>query len=261
MHRILHPHIFHNTISNNLRKGFYVFKTLAFQKRSGNLLLYLLSPFINYFLNNAPKQLVEYCIFLLGIIYIVVPTLTNYTLAGESTITLFISVYLIGGYVRLYGDTIPFFHNRRKNVLCALICWLFIVFSVILNHFIHLYPNDYFMRAQSLPLVLLSFSLFLAIKNTQFPYTPVINQVAGSVLGIYLIHDNPYVRDILWAKILHNAVYGNSPFLIIHMITSVVIVFLVCMVIEKIRIYLFEKPFMHYLAPHLEQLQINLMMK
>lgn len=241
-----------------LLQCFFPALTCQYWFMSVYLLLYLLSPFINYFLNHTPKQLVEYCILLLGIIYIVIPTFTNYTLAGESTITLFATVYLIGGYVRLYPDAIAFFHNRRKNILCALICLLFIVFSVILNHFIHLYPNDYFMRAQSLPLVLLSFTLFLAIKNTQISYTPVINQVAGSVLGIYLIHDNPYVRSILWSKVLHNAAYGNSPFLIIHMIASVIMVFLVCMAIEKARMHLFEKPFMHYLAPRLEQLQASL---
>lgn len=241
-----------------LLQCFFPALTCQYWFMSVYLLLYLLSPFINYFLNHAPQRLIESCILLLVIIYIIIPTLTNYTLAGESTITLFVTVYLIGGYVRLYPDAIPFFHNRRRNILCALICWLFIGFSVILNHFLRMYPNDYFMRARSFPLVLLSFALFLTIKNTQLSYNPVINQIASSVLGIYLIHDNPYVRNILWSKILHNAAYSNSPFLIIHMIVSVVIVFLVCMAIDKTRMNLFEKPLMHSLTPRLEQLQANL---
>ncbi len=241
-----------------LLRCFFPALTCQYWFMSVYLLLYLMLPFINFFMNHAPKRLLEYCIMLLGIIYIFLPTFTGYTLAGESTITLFLTVYLLGGYVRLYPDSFRFFHNRKANLVCALLCYLFIVFSVVFCAFVPVYPRDFFMRAQSLPLVLLSFSLFLAIKNTQLGHSRIINQAASSVLGIYLIHDNEYVRHILWQKLLRNASYGNSPFLIVHLLVSILLVFLVCMAIEKIRVYLFEKPLMKHLAPRLEKLQSQL---
>ena len=241
--------------TGSLLRCFFPALTCQYWFMSVYLLLYLMLPFINFFMNHAPKRLLEYCILLLGIIYIFLPTLTSYTLAGESTITLFLTVYLLGGYIRLYPDSFRFFRNRKANLICALLCHLFIVFSVVFCSFVPVYPRDFFMRAQSLPLVLLSLSLFLAIKNTQLGYSRIINQAAASVLGIYLIHDNPYVRSVLWQKLLHNASYGNSPFLIVHLLVSIVLVFLVCMAIEKIRICLFERPLMNFLTPRLEQFQ------
>ena len=63
----------------------------------------------------------------------------------------------------------------------------------------------------------------------------IVNMMATSTLGIYLIHDNPFVRNVIWTNVFHNAEFVNSPLLIPHMIGTVVAVFVVCGTIELIR--------------------------
>jgi hypothetical protein len=59
--------------------------------------------------------------------------------------------------------------------------------------------------------------------------------------GVYLIHDNNFLRVVLWGKILNNSAYENSPLLIAFTICSVISVFVVCTIIECIRINVIEK--------------------
>lgn len=206
------------------------------------MLLYALSPFINFFLNNATQKMLEFCLIILLVVYIILPTLTGYTIAGNSTITIFIMLYLLGGYIRLYPDRLIFFSDCPKNVLVCGICYLFIFSSVIFFDHVSVRPYTYFMSLNSLPLVLCSLCLFLIAKNTPVFCSHWINQIAASMFGIYLIHDNPILRPLLWQHLLRNYAYSNSPFLIHYAMLAICGVFVVCTIIDQFRILLLEKP-------------------
>lgn len=227
----------------------FFFPTLSGQYwfMSTYLLLYALSPFINIFLNNAAQKILESCLFLLLTVYVLLPTLTGYTIAGNSTITIFITLYLLGGYVRLYPDRLIFSSSCLKYLLVCMICYLFIFASVVFFDHVPVRPYTYFMSLNSLPLVLCSFCLFLTAKNTPVFCSRWINQIASSVLGVYLIHDNPILRPLLWQHLLHNYSYGNSSFLILYAMLAVCGVFVVCTVVDQLRILLLEKPIFHFL--------------
>ena len=63
----------------------------------------------------------------------------------------------------------------------------------------------------------------------------LINAVSGCTFGVYLIHDNPFVRRILWKRIFNiGELYGSSLFPL-HAIAIVISVFAFCALIEFLR--------------------------
>ena len=62
-----------------------------------------------------------------------------------------------------------------------------------------------------------------------------INRVAGCTFGIYLFHDNPFIRKILWTDWMPNYLHINSVYLIPRIILSILVIFIYCTVIELIR--------------------------
>ena len=79
-------------------------------------------------------------------------------------------------------------------------------------------------------------------------YSKIINIIASSVFGVYLIHDNFLMRTKLWMGIIHGTDYQYSLKIIPYSIGVVIIIFCVCSIIELIRIYLIEKPYMKFFA-------------
>lgn len=227
---------------------------------SAYMLLYIFSPFINFFLNNAPQKMIELCLTLLLVIYIVIPTFTSYTIAGNSTITIFVTLYMLGGYIKLYPNRLTFFSKHLQNLFISGICYLFIFVSIIFFNHVPIRHYTYFMSLNSLPLVLCSFCLFLATKNTPTFYNHYVNKIASSVLGVYLIHDNPIIRTLLWQQWLHNYTYCNSSFLIIRTLITVCVVFIACIAIDKVRILIIEKPFLNFFNNFLNILYYNITM-
>ncbi|PEE37401.1 hypothetical protein COL91_28575 [Bacillus pseudomycoides] len=55
------------------------------------------------------------------------------------------------------------------------------------------------------------------------------------MFGIYLIHDNPFIRHFIWIDLFHNAEHYYGKYLVLRSITEPIIVFLVCLLIELLR--------------------------
>lgn len=52
------------------------------------------------------------------------------------------------------------------------------------------------------------------------------------------------VRTIIWETILPNSIYFYSPYIYIHAISKVLIIFILCVIIDRLRIITVEKWFM-----------------
>ena len=62
----------------------------------------------------------------------------------------------------------------------------------------------------------------------------IINRIATSVIAVYLIHDHPLIRDLVLKDIFTPYKYANSENLIVHMIISVLVIFISCTIIDQI---------------------------
>jgi hypothetical protein len=85
-----------------------------------------------------------------------------------------------------------------------------------------------------------------------------INIISSLIFGVYLISDNNYIRPILWRDIIKSINYIHKPYLILHLLISVFIIIIVCLIIEAIRKYLIEKTIFKKLDLFIDKLQIRI---
>ena len=89
-------------------------------------------------------------------------------------------------------------------------------------------------------------SAFLFFKNLKFK-NAFINTVAASCFGVLLIHANSDVmRKWLWNDVLNNVEMYSSNLLIVHAVGSVLAIYIICTVIDYLRIRMIEKPFFRF---------------
>ena len=68
-----------------------------------------------------------------------------------------------------------------------------------------------------------------------------INNFARLTLGIYLIHDNRYIRPLLWEKLFHNSSLYHTSYLILYSVLEIFSVLICCGIIEYLRRYIVKR--------------------
>lgn len=206
--------------------------------------LYLFSPYINKLLNGFSKNEYRRFLVLLVVCWSVIPTFMTKRMESNDLLW-FALLYAIAGYLRLHVDITKLKKYRFIGISIAFIFLTYfsavilkvlsLKFSVFSNYIV------YFYDMQRLPVLLISLTMFIGFLNIDIGHKSVINIISSATFGIYLIHDNDYIRPLLWKKIFDNSLYTDSAYLIPYTILEIIVVFVVCAVIELIRIYTMEK--------------------
>ena len=74
----------------------------------------------------------------------------------------------------------------------------------------------------------------------KLPYWKIVDRVASTTLGIYLLHDS-VLAGYIWGHIFKNSMYADSPFLIMHILSTTIVIFLIGAGIDLIRQNLSKK--------------------
>ena len=82
---------------------------------------------------------------------------------------------------------------------------------------------------------MISVSLFNIFKSNKEFSNKIINNVSSCVFGVYLLSETPVMKIYLWKNIFNNYNCVSSYYLIIHMLISVLLTFIVCLIVEGIR--------------------------
>lgn len=154
-------------------------------------------------------------------------------------------LYIIAGYIRLYGFN-PKFKTKHYVALffaSALITYLLSFTLTILSCKIGACASyvDFFDHRDKVPVLLMTTSLFMIFATLKMNYYRWINVIASATFGVYLIHEQPVVRDFLWLKLFQNAKYQDSVMLIPYSIAVCVIVYTVCTLLDLLRQFTVEK--------------------
>jgi surface polysaccharide O-acyltransferase-like enzyme len=209
------------------------------------IMLCLLAPFINEFIHNLTVVNYQKLILLLTILLSIIPTLTSAELMFSNVIW-FVYLYLLAGYQRLYPLNIKV--GKYVYLVIAIVSYLFIFIGVSLfdimgtKHYAFYEHATYISGISTIPVLLCSISLFYYFSNIEMGSIKWINYIARTTFGIYLIHDNELMRTIIWEKIAKSSLYYESKFLILHASATIVLVFILCMIIESVRIELMDVP-------------------
>lgn len=206
--------------------------------------LYLLSPFLNRFLNSLNKKDYFKFLLLLTTIWSVIPTLLAQSWQSNALLW-FVFLYSCSGYVRIHMNI-----NKYKSkyffifaAVLILLTYCSVVIFDILGLRFSFFANHatYFYAMERLPIFLVSLMLFCGFLTLKINYNFTINIISSATFGVYLIHDNYYIRNFLWGALFKNKNYTDSNFLIPYTLMQIFIVYAISTIIELARIHLIEK--------------------
>lgn len=216
------------------------------------IVLYLLAPYLNICLNNIDRKAFKRLLIILVSISCLSSVLINFkfTVIDESNgygILWFITLYCIAAYIRLYK-------NKEYNAFSCLIKYITISIFIYLSRialwqlcergiFSNNINYDAFYAYNSVTVALSSIYLFLFFKNINIKFKFLeksILKIAPLTLAVYIIHETPLVRNILYKNMLHtNLVHTVKDFLW-ALPLSCITIFVICCTVESIRINLFK---------------------
>lgn len=201
------------------------------------VLIYIFTPLFKKIIDNISKKdfkiLLTLMIIIWGIIAFVPKTKTFF-----NEFIWLIAIYFIGAYIKKYNCNI-FKSNKARVFVTILVVIIMNIIMLVLEmlsiKISILSKKVYYFNDTNSPFVLiLTVLIFNIFKNLNIKNNNIINKVASTMFGIYLIHENVFLRDIIWKQLIQGSKYINSPMLILNAVFGVISVLLFAMLIDFI---------------------------
>lgn len=222
------------------------------------IILYILMPFINRYVNKVNKEQYQKLLFILFILcvglYSIMYSSTAYSMNESlplSNIIFYVLVYLVGGYIRLYGIEKIENIGCKRTIGCTLLLFcvfiIILVFSKIIDYKYNKLGNVLFWytRSNSIFVFVLSILTFYSFKKIKLKEIKIINLLASSCFGIYLIQSHAFIAGKkLYKDYIHTGYFVQSPLLIVQAIGSIIVIFFIGSCIDLIRQKFIEKRIM-----------------
>lgn len=205
---------------------------------------YLTIPFLNILVSNMTQRQHQLLLLLMFGMYSVLGNILPSFHIGMNYVTWFGIIYLLASYVRLYPS--PIIANRRLWAIITFLAITTSMASVVLMLYWGKSWSFFVSDSNKFLAVLVALSSFLWLKNTHIPQSKVINAIGGSTFGVLLIHAaSDAMRTWLWRDTVDCVGHYDLPLgkLILFSIGVVLAIFIICIIIDRIRITLLERPF------------------
>lgn len=210
---------------------------------SSYLILILLVPFLNPLLHNMSRNKHRAFIGIGILIFSIIPTITrDFWMDSNNLILFFIVLYAIGAYIKIYS-----IQGNKKYILYAVLLMTFVGTSMWIAAYINQTFNkniDIFTLVwptYRFPGVLTALCLFLGFKDLKLSYGKTITFFSTSVFSVYLLHIGRLQKWIFFELLDDTYVYTQWYFPL-WLLSIVLLVFVSCVLIDKVRIYLVERP-------------------
>lgn len=217
------------------------------------ILFYAASPFLNRMIFALPQKEHFALAVLTAVCALVIPMIPFDGLSSYASgnLVIFITVFFTASYLKRYP--VKFLENSCRNLILAgilfllLAGWRMLVVFVAADGIVRLpffvsRRADFlkvFTSMRSFPMLILTVLIFFGFRNLKMKNSRAVNTVAGTTLGIYLIHDNGFVRYFLWFKICRLPErFGGAGFAP-YLAAVILAVFAGCALIELLRQRLF----------------------
>lgn len=172
------------------------------------LVFYLFIPILNTTVKSLNQKKHLYLCLLLAILGTFVRMLPNQALFQETNIFFFILGYYIATYIKLYDPKL--LKNQKLNILIVIslailfILWIILILylrnkvSFIKNNFIHFFCYPFALGR--FPVLIQAIFCFAYFKNLNIPTSKILNKLASTTFGVYLIHENRFLNKVIWHK-------------------------------------------------------------
>jgi peptidoglycan/LPS O-acetylase OafA/YrhL len=209
------------------------------------LALYILSPYINKFINSLNEKehrgFVVILVILFSVISTVYPFADSFGSGAGSGLVWFSTLYTIAAYIRKYP-----LKARFKILTKCCFYFLFVSFILLSKYIISFATNVLLKKTFGTSLFYTNssilnlgasvflFMLFLDLDISSKKIIAVTRWLGGVTFGVYMLHNNPWVSSYMWKQIL--LIPHQSIIAILCMVIIVPIaIYLTCGLIETIR--------------------------
>lgn len=202
------------------------------------IVFYLFVPILNNLTSVLERKRHFYLIALMAILGTVVSFVPGQGMLHPSNLYYFITAYFIAGYIKKYDP--PIFNSSARNIVIGfLICVFCGLWNCALNYFSESYKAvDFFKEwlllgnINKFPILLTSVFIFCGFVKMKPFSNRIINLIASTTFGVYLIHVNGLLKIFIWHKILLCDSFADSPAYPLYLLASSLIVFIACSLID-----------------------------
>lgn len=226
----------HNIGIKNIIKSIFPISYNHYWFITTYVIIYILSNYINNFLKKLNKKEFIGLIIILFAFFSIIPTFMSGKI-DFSNIDWFIFMYLVGAYIRLYPKTKRI--NIKKIVVILIVAIVLSILSVYVLDSLYAYikidPIHFALPMNQFLPFIISLCIFELFLNLNIKNSKTINKIASCTLGVYLIHTNILIRDIIWKEIFKVDKLANSPYLVLYELLIVSLVFIICIILDFVR--------------------------
>lgn len=232
----------------NLLKSIFPISSGVYWYITSYVLLYLISPLLNNAIISMDKNELRRVIIYLFIAFSIFPTFLFWSrsfLSMGRDLNWFIFLYLVGGYIRKYNISCK---NKKLLFIFIISIFLMIISLVLIGAITHLIfgrvkEQDLMLCFNSIFSLCASISVFLIFLNIRINnmiFSRIVNSISKLVIGVYLFHENPFFRDILWGIINPTRFINSSILTLLYSIFACIMIMMIGCLIEKCRLYLLK---------------------
>lgn len=208
------------------------------------MVLFLCTPLINAGIKSLTNRSLLLTTALLFSCFSLMPTLGNYTFIDNNRLGVFVTLYLMGAWFRIYGCYL--WDVKRINFISLVVALIFISlseWSILTNGWGSGVQSRYryvWGMEQAL-VVVASYALFIYFATVSIKSNRLINVIAGTVFGVYLIHMNPLTTNYIWYDVFGIQDWFKNDLMPLYWLLTGLLLFVSCSFIEFMRIKFIEK--------------------
>ena len=161
----------------------------------------------------------------------------GYGIVYSSTLFFYVFVFLIGGYIHLHKPqhTLLKYGGAAYLVICIVLSAANCVNQITFHSTAFLQIRGLLNNSFPLFSAICLFLWFYTLPNKETPLSRYAIKTSPYILGVYLIHDNWYVRNYLWDQIVCPLHYLNQWYLIPYILVVCLAILVLCIFIDTLR--------------------------
>ena len=165
------------------------------------LLMYLFAPVLNYLLHGLSRDSLKRLLILSAVCFSVLPGLFKIDFM-MSRFLWFCFLYTVAAYYRMYGFGVVRVHAGSILVGSITAALGLTVVARLVGDFVPFVGSHttFFLTAYSPMLLIGSVALFELFSRLEIR-SGLVNLIASATFGVYLIHDNELIRDVVWSPV------------------------------------------------------------
>lgn len=214
---------------------------------------YLLVPFLGKVTENITKKQAR-LLWLLMFYFEVVTQLVGYFAQYRQPMSCEIFVFVLGYLTALNLKRWPLRVTDNRYTMLSVfaviwvIMWLARYYWLVAPGPISQFILSTMCDESSVSNLVGGFALFFFFKSIKIPKSPVINALASGTFGVLLIHDHNFFRYPFWGKIVRASLWYYHDKFAILVVMFTLWTFAACFIVDRIRMYMLERPVMRLKA-------------